>query len=118
MWAADRVQFRRGWGSCWVLANGKRLEGRTEAHQSKHSNKQQHTVVRVLLSLWQLAVTSIIFVGRRRLQLPDMQDPNANPRVIALKGRMDANVYVRHWQAELMKTCIKKPGFCCYAMWW
>jgi hypothetical protein len=45
-------------------------------------------------------------------------DPGNNPKVQALQARMNNAVYVRHWQVPLMKTCMAKPGYCCYAMWW
>eukprot|EP00198_Chlamydomonas_reinhardtii_P007928 XP_001697265.1 predicted protein [Chlamydomonas reinhardtii] len=37
-----------------------------------------------------------------------------NPKIARLQHRQS---YTRKWQLDLMQTCTKRPGFCCYAMW-
>ncbi|GLI59287.1 hypothetical protein VaNZ11_001140 [Volvox africanus] len=41
-------------------------------------------------------------------------NPGTDPRIAKLNSRL---AYQRHWQIELFKTCYKKPGYCCFALW-
>lgn len=42
-----------------------------------------------------------------------MQDPGQNPKVAKWNHRKS---YRNPWQTPLMKTCVTKPGYCCFAM--